>query len=143
MRTFSEETRELQLADFRRWARSGTPAARGSGTSITNALRQRRKLSASSSEHSLTARSEEMETLEADATSCREHSALRVGLAGLEERRRAERASMDRVEQQFAKSPGAGRDRAAKSSGWASERARLLSDNIELDRRSARLTVRI
>lgn len=93
-----------------------------------------------SSEQSLTAQSEEMETLEADAAHlAEEHAALRVELAGLEERHRAERASMARVEAQLAEVAGRREELARETERLGIERARLLADNIELDRKSAEL----
>ncbi|MBZ5591093.1 MAG: chromosome segregation protein SMC [Acidobacteriia bacterium] len=92
-------------------------------------------------EQELTALSEEMETLEAEAAHlAEEHAALRVELAGLEERHRAERASMARVEGQLAEVNGRREELTREIERLGIERARLLADNIELDRKSAALT---
>ena len=92
-------------------------------------------------EQELTALSEEMETLEAEAAHlAEEHAALRVELAGLEERHRAERASMARVEGQLAEVNGRREELTREIELLGIERARLLADNIELDRKSAALT---
>ena len=81
-----------------------------------------------------------METLEADAAHlAEEHAALRVELAGLEERHRAERASMARVEAQLAEVTRRREELARETERLGIERARLLADNIELDRKSAEL----
>jgi chromosome segregation protein len=91
-------------------------------------------------EQELTEQREEMETLEADAARIgEEHAALRVELAGLEERHRAERASMARVEAQLAEVAGRREELAREIERLSVERARLLADNIELDRKSAAL----
>jgi chromosome segregation protein len=89
-------------------------------------------------EQELTAQSEEMETLEADAAHLtEEHAALRVELAGLEERHRAERASMARVGALLAEVTGRREEITRETERLGIERARLLADNIELDRKSA------
>ncbi len=93
-----------------------------------------------SRDQELTAQTEEMETLEADAAHlAEEHAALRVELAGLEERHRAERASMARVEAQLAEVTGRREELTRETERLSIERARLLADNIELDRKSADL----
>ncbi|HWZ57146.1 MAG TPA: chromosome segregation protein SMC, partial [Verrucomicrobiae bacterium] len=93
-----------------------------------------------SRDQELTAQTEEMETLEADAAHLtEEHAALRVELAGLEERHRAERASMARVEAQLAEVTGRREELTRETERLGIERARLLADNIELDRKSAEL----
>ena len=92
-------------------------------------------------EHEVTARSEEMEKLEAESAQLsEEHAALRVELAGFEERHRAERASMARVEAQLAEVTGRREELSRETERLGIERARLLADNIELDRKSAGLS---
>ena len=87
-----------------------------------------------------TAQREEMETLEADAAHlAEEHAALRVELAGLEERHRAERAAMARLEAQLAEVTARREELPREIERLGIERARLLADNIELDRKSAEL----
>ncbi|MGA2435953.1 MAG: chromosome segregation protein SMC, partial [Bryobacteraceae bacterium] len=66
-----------------------------------------------------------------------EHSALRVELAGLEERRRASGASMARIETQSNELAARAKEVAALLERLGVERARLLADNIELDKRIA------
>ena len=66
-----------------------------------------------------------------------EHSALRVELAGLDERRRAEKAAQAKLEAQWKEVADRKRDVVAEMERLGVERARLLADNIELDRRSA------
>jgi chromosome segregation protein len=91
-------------------------------------------------EQELSDQSEEMEVLETEAAHLtEEHAALRVELAGLEERHRAERASMARVEAQLAEVTGRRAELAGETERLGIERARLLADNIELDRKSAEL----
>jgi chromosome segregation protein len=68
-----------------------------------------------------------------------EHSALRAELAGLDERRRSEKAAELRFEAQL-RDIGARREEIAlEMERLGLERARLLADNIELDRRAAEL----
>jgi chromosome segregation protein len=95
-------------------------------------------------EQALTAQREEMERLEADGVRIgEEHAALRVELAGLEERHRAERASLARVEAQLGEVNGRRGEIAREIERLGVERARLLADNIELDRKSAELAGQI
>jgi len=95
-------------------------------------------------EQELAAQSEEMEILEAEAAHlAEEHAALRVELAGLEERHRAEQASMARVEAQLAEVTGRRDELTRETERLGIERARLLADNIELDRKSAALSSEI
>ena len=72
-----------------------------------------------------------------------EHSALRAELAGLDERRRSENASQIRFETQL-KEIGARREEIVREmERQGAERVRLLSDNVELDRRAAQLNADI
>ena len=72
-----------------------------------------------------------------------EHSALRAELAGLDERRRSEKASQIRFETQL-KEIGARREEIAREmERQGAERLRLLSDNVGLDQRAAQLNADI
>ncbi len=66
-----------------------------------------------------------------------EHSALRVQLAEREERRRAERNAQQRIESQATELEKRRQDLSASMERLGVERARLLDDNIELDRKAA------
>jgi chromosome segregation protein len=68
-----------------------------------------------------------------------EHGALRAQLAGLEERQRSERATQARHEAGIAAASARKQEIAAEMERLGVERARLLSDNIELDRRAGEL----
>ena len=68
-----------------------------------------------------------------------EHAALRAELAGFEERQRSERATQARHETGIAAAVARQREIAAEMERLGVERARLLSDNIELDRRASEL----
>jgi chromosome segregation protein len=68
-----------------------------------------------------------------------EHGALRAELAGFEERQRSERATQLRHETAIAAAAARQREIAAEMERLGVERARLLSDNIELDRRAGEL----
>ncbi|MDQ6707994.1 MAG: AAA family ATPase, partial [Acidobacteriota bacterium] len=91
-------------------------------------------------EASLESAREDLQTLEAEASRVgEEHSALRAELASFEERHRAERSALSRLDLQF-------RDMSVRRNAIGQEierlgehRSRLLSENIELDRKSAEL----
>ena len=68
-----------------------------------------------------------------------EHGTLRAQLAGLEERQRSERATQARHEAGIAAAAARKQEIAAEMERLGVERARLLSDNIELDRRAGEL----
>jgi chromosome segregation protein len=68
-----------------------------------------------------------------------EHGSLRAELAGFEERQRSERATHARHEAGIAAAAARKREIAAEMERLGVERARLLSDNIELDRRAGEL----
>jgi chromosome segregation protein len=68
-----------------------------------------------------------------------EHSHLRAGLAGSEERLRAEKAAAGRIEMQLRQVEARREDLARELERIGVERARLLADNIELDQRAAAL----
>jgi chromosome segregation protein len=72
-----------------------------------------------------------------------EHAALRADLAGFEERRRAERSAQARFEAQIREIVARRQEILAEIERQGIERARLLSDNIELDRRAGELTGQI
>jgi chromosome segregation protein len=92
-------------------------------------------------EQALEAAREEIEGLKAGvARAAEEHSALRVEMAGLEERCRAERAAMARLESQLAELTARGQEVARDLEQLGLERARLLASNIELDERAAVLS---
>jgi chromosome segregation protein len=68
-----------------------------------------------------------------------EHGALRADLAGFEERQRSERATQARHEAAIQAAELRRQEIAAEMERLGVERARLLSDNIELDRRAGEL----
>jgi chromosome segregation protein len=68
-----------------------------------------------------------------------EHGQLRAELAGFEERQRSERATQARHEAGIAAAVTRKQEIAAEMGRLGVERARLLSDNIELDRRANEL----
>jgi chromosome segregation protein len=85
-----------------------------------------------------------LETLEADAARVREeHSALRVALAALAERHRSAQAVLAQIEAQWNEVTGRQRGTRREIERLGEERAHLLSDNIELDRRAQALTEEI
>jgi len=68
-----------------------------------------------------------------------EHSVLRVGLAEMEERRRAEKSHQARLETQAREFAARKENLTAELERLGEERARLLADNIELDEKAAAL----
>ena len=66
-----------------------------------------------------------------------EHATLRAELAGLEERWRAGRTALARLETQFEELTARRQEIAAELERQGAERARLLADNLALDQRSA------
>jgi chromosome segregation protein len=86
-------------------------------------------------EQSLEAARDELEGLRTQAArTAEEHSVLRAELAGLEERRRAERTAMARVEAQVSELTRRGSQITNDLERLGVEKARLLASNIELDR---------
>ena len=95
-------------------------------------------------ERALEAVREEMERLRAEASRVgEEHSALRAGLAGLEERSRAEQSARARLEVQRREVDKRRQELAAELERIGVERARLLANNIELDQRATLLAGQI
>ncbi len=87
---------------------------------------------------------QELEELQAGAAAIgEEHAAVRAELAGFEERHRAERASVARLEQQFREITARRREIGAEIDRLGEQRARLLADNVELDRKAVSLGERI
>ncbi|MDP8982951.1 MAG: chromosome segregation protein SMC [Acidobacteriota bacterium] len=72
-----------------------------------------------------------------------EHAGLRAELAGLEERLRSERAAQARFEGQLREIARRREDIARELERLGVDRARLLADNIELDRRAGELAEQI
>jgi chromosome segregation protein len=64
-----------------------------------------------------------------------EHSVLRANLAGLEERRRGEAAALARLENQSREMSNRLSRIAAEIERWGENRARILTENIELDQK--------
>jgi chromosome segregation protein len=95
-------------------------------------------------EEALEAARQTMEELEAEVTRAQEeHAALRVELAGLEERNRSEKAAMSRLESQWKERSARREEISREVERLGVERARLLADNIELDRKAAGLAEQV
>ncbi len=91
-------------------------------------------------EQVLNAAREQLSDLQGEAARIgEEHSALRVELAGMEERRRSEKANQSRLEGQTREFTNRRQNVSSEMERLGVERARLLSDNIELDARRATL----
>ena len=86
----------------------------------------------------------DLEELQAEAHGLvEEHGALRAELAGFEERRRAESASQARYQAQVSEIAARRHEITGEMERLGIERARLLRDNIELDRRAGELVEEI
>ena len=95
-------------------------------------------------EEALESARQNMEELEAEVHRAQEeHAALRVELAGLEERSRSEKAAMSRLETQSKERAARREEISREMERLGVERARLLEDNIELDRKSAELAEQV
>ena len=95
-------------------------------------------------EETLEAERREMEELQKQAVRIgEEHAALRAELAGFEERHRAERASVARLDQQFRETTERQNAIAVEINRLGEQRARLLADNVELERKAASLAEQI
>jgi chromosome segregation protein len=95
-------------------------------------------------EEALEGERQELEKLETEAATIgEEHAATRAELAGLEERSRGERNAMGRLEQQFRETTGRRNQIAPEIERLGEQRARLLADNIELDRKAGVLVEQI
>jgi chromosome segregation protein len=95
-------------------------------------------------EEAMEAGRQELEKLEAQAAAIgEEYSAVRAGLAGLEERQRGERNAMARHEQQFRETLTRRNAISTDIERFGEQRARLLADNIELDRTASLLAEEI
>ncbi|MCC6859379.1 MAG: chromosome segregation protein SMC [Bryobacterales bacterium] len=95
-------------------------------------------------EQKLEAERQDLDDLEAEtARAAEEHAALRVELAGLEERQRSVRGAMSRVENNFRERTARREQLASEIQQLGVERARLLSDNIELDSKATLLAGRL
>ena len=87
---------------------------------------------------------QEMEKLETEAAAIgEEQAATRAALAGIEERHRGERTAQARLEQLWREITNRHQAIAPEIESMGEQRARLLADNIELDRRGAALASEI
>jgi chromosome segregation protein len=95
-------------------------------------------------EAALEALREQLETAQAEAQHMsEEHAVLRARLAALEERHRGERAAFGRLEHLFREMSNRRAQIAAEVQRWGETRARILSENIELDQKITTLTLEI
>ncbi len=95
-------------------------------------------------EHSTAQAREQLEQLRAAAARCaEEHSALRVELAGVQERERSEAATLTRLENQLRELEDRRRELAAELERLNQERTRLTAENEEFQERLASLTAEV
>jgi chromosome segregation protein len=107
------------------------------------AVEEKERLRAES-EQALETERGELEKVEGQAaTIVEEHAVIRAELAALEERYRGERSAMGRLEQQFRETTNRRNAIAPEISRLGEQRARLLADNIELDRKGTLLAGQI
>jgi chromosome segregation protein len=126
----------LELERLRRDAEKSAEQRERNVTAVQEKERVRRER-----EEALEAERQELEKFEGQAaTITEEHAAIRAQLAGVEERRRGERAAMGRLEQQFHETARRRNQIAPEIERLGEVRARLLADNIELDRKAGILT---
>jgi chromosome segregation protein len=129
----------LELERLRRDAEKSAGDRERNRVAVEEKERQR-----AAREEALEAQRQEAEKLEAEAAAIgEEHAATRAGLAALEERHRGERNAMGRLQQQFQETTSRRNSTAAEIERLGEQRARLLADNIELDRRGAELAAEI
>jgi chromosome segregation protein len=87
---------------------------------------------------------EELDRISEDtAQILEEHSTLRVELAGIEERSRAQHTAHERLETELKQLSNRRQGMAANMDRMAIERTRLLSDNIELEARSGKIAAEV
>ncbi len=72
-----------------------------------------------------------------------DHAVLRARLAALEERNRGERSAFGRLENQFREMSNRRQQIGSETQRWGENRARILNDNIELDRKVTALAEQI
>ncbi|MBV8904979.1 MAG: chromosome segregation protein SMC, partial [Acidobacteriia bacterium] len=95
-------------------------------------------------EQALETERQELEEMQARAAGIsEEHAAVRAELAGFEERHRAERSSVTRLEQQFREVTARRHSIGADIHRLGEQRAHLLADNVELDRKATALAEQI
>jgi chromosome segregation protein len=87
-------------------------------------------------EAALEAMRDQLEGAQAEAQKIgEEHSVLRARLAALEERHRGERSALGRLENQFREMSNRRQQIAGEVARWGETRARILTENIELDQK--------
>jgi chromosome segregation protein len=87
-------------------------------------------------EEALEALREQLDAAQSEAQRIgEEHSVLRAQLAALEERHRGERAALARLENQFREMSARRSEIAAEVTRWGETRARILTENIDLDQK--------
>jgi chromosome segregation protein len=125
--------------------RLGRDAEKSAGQRERNlaAVDEKERLQAQS-EEALEAERQSLDKLEGQAaTIAEEHAAIRAELAGLEERARGERSAMGRLRQQWDETTSRHNAIAPEIARLGEQRARLLADNIELDRKAVLLAEQI
>jgi chromosome segregation protein len=122
----------LELERLRRDAEKSAEQRERNRTAVAEKEQLRRE-----KEEALEAERQELEKIEGQAATIgEEHATTRAELAGLEERHRGVRAAMGRLEQQFRETTNRRNAIAPEIERLGEQRARLLADNIELDRRA-------
>ena len=129
----------LELERLRRDAEKSAAHREANRTAVEEKERLR-----TAREEALEGERQELDKLEAQAAAIgEEHAATRAELAGLEERHRGERNAMGRLEQQFRETSARRNAIAPEIGRMGEQRASLLANNIELDRRATALAEEI
>ncbi len=138
----AEQRRRVAAAELERLEEARREARRRC-EELLSAVAEKERARRAEEEALEKARAEREELDSRTARAAEEHAALRVQLAERDERRRAEQAARQRVEAQKAEIDKARQSLAAEMERLGVERARLLENNIELDRRSNELAEEI
>jgi chromosome segregation protein len=99
-------------------------------------LAEQKDVERSGREQALETMRDQLDSAQAEAQRIgEEHSVLRANLAALEERHRGERSAMARLENQFREMSNRRQQITAEVARWGENRARILTENIELDQK--------
>jgi len=108
------------------------------------AIAEQKETERAGREEALEALREQLEAAQAEAQGIgEEHAVLRARLAAVEERHRGERSTLGRLENQFREMSARRAQLGAEVARWGETRARILTENIELDQKLMALAEQI